>query len=67
VNFPNTEVIQVGLDDKISNKAEELKGQGKEHVGKAVDDPELEAEGHADQVKSNLKQAGEKIKDIFKS
>jgi uncharacterized protein YjbJ (UPF0337 family) len=57
----------MGLDDKISNKAEELKGQTKETVGKATDDEELETEGHADQAKGNLKQAGEKIKDVFKS
>jgi uncharacterized protein YjbJ (UPF0337 family) len=57
----------MGLGDKIENKAEELKGQAKEHAGKATDDPELEAEGHGDQVKGNLKQAGEKIKDVFKS
>jgi uncharacterized protein YjbJ (UPF0337 family) len=57
----------MGLDDKISNKAEELKGQGKEAVGKATDDRELEAEGHGDQAKGSLKQAGEKIKDVFKS
>jgi uncharacterized protein YjbJ (UPF0337 family) len=57
----------MGLDDKIENKAEELKGEGKEVVGKVTDDPELEAEGHADQVKGNLKQVGEKIKDVFKS
>lgn len=57
----------MGLDDKISNKAEELKGQGKEAAGKATDDPYLEGEGHTDQAKGNLKQAGEKIKDAFKS
>jgi uncharacterized protein YjbJ (UPF0337 family) len=57
----------MGLDDKIENKAEQLKGEGKEAVGKVTDDPELEAEGHADQVKANLKQVGEKIKDVFKS
>ncbi|HEY4005377.1 MAG TPA: CsbD family protein [Pseudonocardia sp.] len=56
----------MGLDDKISNKGEELKGSAKEHVGKAADDPELEAEGHTDQAKGSLKQAGEKIKDVFK-
>lgn len=39
----------------------------KEFVGEATDDPELEAEGHVDQAKGNLKQAGEKIKDVFKS
>ena len=57
----------MGLDDKISNKGDELKGSAKEHLGKAADDPELEAEGHADQAKGSLKQAGEKIKDVFKS
>lgn len=52
--------------DKIDNKAEELKGKAKEGVGHATDDQELENQGKADQVKGNLKQAGEKVKDIFK-
>jgi uncharacterized protein YjbJ (UPF0337 family) len=53
--------------DKIDNKAEELGGKLKETAGKATGDEQLEAEGHADQAKGNLKQAGEKIKDVFKS
>ena len=52
--------------DKIKNKAEELGGQGKEHVGRATGNESLEAEGHTDQAKGNLKQAGEKVKDVFK-
>ncbi len=56
----------MGLDDKISNKGEELKGQAKETTGKATDDEQLEAEGKGDQAGANLKQAGEKIKDVFK-
>jgi len=52
--------------DKIKNKAEELSGQGKEHVGKATGDEQLEAEGHKDQASGNIKQAGEKVKDVFK-
>ena len=56
----------MGIDDKIKNKAEDLSGKTKEHAGKATDDPELEAEGKADQASGNLKQAGEKVKDIFK-
>jgi hypothetical protein len=31
-----------------------------------TDDDELQAEGKTDQAKGNLKQAGEKIKDVFK-
>ena len=52
--------------DKIKNKAEELGGKGKEAVGDATDNRDLEAEGKADQVSGNLTQAGEKVKDVFK-
>jgi uncharacterized protein YjbJ (UPF0337 family) len=52
--------------DKMKNKAEELGGKGKEAVGDATDNRDLEAEGKADQVSGNLKQAGEKVKDAFK-
>ena len=56
----------MSLDDKAKNKAEELKGKSKETAGRATDDEELEAEGKTDQATSNLKQAGEKVKDVFK-
>ena len=39
---------------------------GKEGLGKATDNDELEAEGKTDQVKGNLKQAGDKVKDALK-
>jgi uncharacterized protein YjbJ (UPF0337 family) len=52
--------------DKLKNKAEELGGKGKEAVGDATDNRDLQAEGQADQAKGNLKQAGEKVKDVFK-
>lgn len=56
----------MGLDDKIKNAAEDAKGKVKEGAGKASDDKSLEAEGKGDQAKSDLKGAGEKIKDAFK-
>ena len=56
----------MGTDDKFENKMENLGGQAKEKFGEATDDPEMEAEGRRDQSKSDLKQAGEKIKDAFK-
>ncbi len=52
--------------DKAKNKAEELGGHGKEHLGRATGDASLEAEGHGDQAAGNLKQAGEKIKDALR-
>jgi uncharacterized protein YjbJ (UPF0337 family) len=57
----------MGADDKIDNKSEELGGKVKEGFGKATDDEKLEAEGKTDQSSSKLKQAGENIKDAFKS
>ncbi len=57
----------MGLDDKIKNKAQELTGKGKEKTGEVTGDKDLQAEGQADQARGNLKQAGEKVKDVFKS
>lgn len=56
----------MGLDDKIRNAAENLTGKAKEAAGKTTDNERLEAEGHADQSKANVKQAGENVKDAFK-
>lgn len=56
----------MGLEDKISNAAEDAKGKAKEGAGKATNDDELEAQGKGDQAKSDLKDAGEKVKDAFK-
>ena len=56
----------MGADDKVSNKLQELGGKGKEAVGDATGNEQWQAEGKADQAKGNLKQAGEKVKDVFK-
>lgn len=52
--------------DKLENAAEEKVGKAKEGLGKASGDEDLEGEGKVDQTKSNLKQAGEKVKDAFR-
>ena len=57
----------MGTGDKIDSKSDEFKGKAKEAVGNANDDPDLKAEGQADQTKGNLKGAKEKVKDAFKS
>lgn len=57
----------MGEGDKVGNKAEELGGKVKEAAGKATDNERLEAEGRGDQTKANLKQAGENVKDAFRS
>lgn len=57
----------MGADDKIGNMAEEATGTAKKAVGRSTADRGLEAEGRADQAKGNVKQSGEKLKDMVKS
>jgi uncharacterized protein YjbJ (UPF0337 family) len=52
--------------DKAKNTAQQAKGKLKKTVGKVSGNDKLRAEGKADQVKGNVKQAGEKLKDAFK-
>ena len=56
----------MGNQDKLDNKAQDLKGKAKEAWGDATDNEHLEAEGRVDQSKADLKQAGEKVKDAFR-
>jgi uncharacterized protein YjbJ (UPF0337 family) len=52
--------------DKAKNSAQQVKGKVKEVSGKATGNDKLQAKGKSDQIKGNLKQAGEKVKDAFK-
>jgi len=56
----------MGNDDKTKNKVEEIRGKAKEGVGNATGDDALARQGHNDQSKANLKQAGENVKDAFR-
>ena len=49
--------------DKVEHKGEEVGGKIKEGVGRLTDDEELENQGKGDQVKADLKQAADKVKD----
>ena len=51
--------------DKAKNKAQEVGGKAKETFGNVTGDESIRDEGRSDQVKSNLKDAGEKVKDAF--
>jgi uncharacterized protein YjbJ (UPF0337 family) len=53
-------------EDKLKNKIDDVGGRAKEAIGKATGDDDTKNEGRADQAKSSLKDAGEKVKDAFK-
>ena len=56
----------MGTDDKADNKVQDFAGKAKEGIGSATGDENLERQGKSDQSKSDIKQAGEKVKDAFK-
>jgi uncharacterized protein YjbJ (UPF0337 family) len=51
--------------DKAKNAVEDLEGKAKEALGRVTGDHSTEREGKTDQAKSDLKDAGEKVKDAF--
>ena len=52
--------------DKAKNVAQRAKGTAQEKAGEATGDDEMQAKGKANKVASDLKQAGEKVKDALK-
>ena len=56
----------MSIGKKLAHKAEAIKGATKKYVGRATGNTRLRTEGRADQAKGNAKQAGAKVKDVFK-
>ncbi|OBI42732.1 general stress protein CsbD [Mycobacterium kyorinense] len=56
----------MSLTDKARNKLQKVKGAAKETLGRATGDRNLENRGVGDRIGSDLKDAGEKVKDAFR-
>jgi uncharacterized protein YjbJ (UPF0337 family) len=52
--------------NKLRNKVQKLGGKAKETIGRATGDRSLENRGVRDQFESDVKGAGEKVKDAFR-
>ena len=52
--------------NKLRNKLQKRGGRAKETIGRATGERNLENRGVRDQFKSDLKDAGEKVKDAFR-
>ncbi|MFL5735140.1 MAG: CsbD family protein [Chloroflexia bacterium] len=52
-----------GLGDKTKGKIEELGGKGREEFGEATGNPDMEAQGEADQAHGKFDQAKGNVKD----
>lgn len=53
----------MAADEKAQAKTDQVKGKIKETAGRATGNERLTAEGRADQVKGDARQAKEKAKD----
>ena len=53
----------MGVFDKAKDKAEQAAGKGKERVGEATDNEDLENAGKRDQVSGEAKEAGHDLRD----
>jgi uncharacterized protein YjbJ (UPF0337 family) len=60
------EEAAVSFVDKFRDKTQVLRGRIKRNTGEVTGNRRLQAEGSADEVIGNLKQAGEKVKDAFR-
>jgi uncharacterized protein YjbJ (UPF0337 family) len=56
----------VSIRSKADNKGKKIKGNVKESVGHALHDDDLIVAGKAEQVSSDLKEAGKKVSDAAK-
>jgi uncharacterized protein YjbJ (UPF0337 family) len=64
-NLRNGDSTMSGTD-KFKNSTDSKVGSAKEKLGDATGNDDMQAEGKTDQGKADLKQAGEKVKDVFK-
>ena len=55
----------MGITDKLKDQGQELEGKAKQAVGGATGDRSLQAEGVKDEKSGQVKQVGEKVKDVF--
>ena len=55
----------MGLGDDIKHTAEDIAGKAKETIGKVTNNDKLEAEGKADQAKSDVQNVGQAVKDTL--
>ena len=52
--------------NKLRNKLQRVSGRAKESLGRATGDRNLESRGAADQFKADVKDIGERAKDVIR-
>ncbi|MGE2717161.1 CsbD family protein [Mycolicibacterium litorale] len=57
----------MSISAKARNKLQQFQGRMRAATGSAVGDPDMRARGRGDERIAHLKDAGEKVKDAFRS
>lgn len=57
----------MSVGDKARNKLQQLQGRMRAATGEVLGDPGMRARGRNDERMGHLKDAGEKVKDAFRS
>jgi uncharacterized protein YjbJ (UPF0337 family) len=57
----------MGMLDKLRNRFRMTRGHAKQETGRAVGNPDLEAQGQAERVHGAAGQVGEQVKDAGKN
>jgi uncharacterized protein YjbJ (UPF0337 family) len=57
--------MKPGIQDQIEGKLHNLKGKAKEKTGKLTNDPELEAEGEAEEVAGKVQEKVGQVKKVL--
>jgi uncharacterized protein YjbJ (UPF0337 family) len=55
--------VDMGADDTVKNRSQQVKGKAKEVAGKATKNKKLEWSGKSDMAKGEVKQRGSKLTD----
>ena len=55
----------MAADDTVRNRAQQVRGKGKEVTGAAIGDKSLERGGKKDMASGEVKQRTSKVKDAF--
>ncbi|WP_040795814.1 CsbD family protein [Nocardia higoensis] len=53
-------------ESRLGHRVQATRGSVKKFMGRATDNPRLEAQGRRDQLSGNLKQAVNKVRDAFR-
>jgi uncharacterized protein YjbJ (UPF0337 family) len=58
-------VIKPGTQDQVEGDLRELKGKGKGVAGKLLNDPDLEADGEAEEIAGKIQNKIGQVKEVF--